>query len=86
MQGSCCGSVKDRKTIGGCSFDDILELLMVSWLRVAILGVELPVQNVPPIQKRLGAQVSCGGKPVIVATQMLESMIESPMPHAGRSV
>ena len=44
------------------------------------LGVELPVQNVPPIQKRLIRMCRAAAKPVIVATQMLESMIESPMP------
>ncbi|MGG7645177.1 pyruvate kinase [Rhodovulum sp. YNF3179] len=44
------------------------------------LGVELPVQNVPPIQKRLVRGARMAAKPVIVATQMLESMIESPMP------
>ncbi len=44
------------------------------------LGVELPVQNVPPIQKRLVRGCRAAAKPVIVATQMLESMIESPVP------
>jgi len=44
------------------------------------LGVELPVYTVPPIQKRLVRKCRAAGKPVIVATQMLESMIESPMP------
>ena len=44
------------------------------------LGVELPVQSVPPIQKRLVRTCRAAAKPVIVATQMLESMIESPMP------
>ena len=44
------------------------------------LGVELPVQAVPPIQKRLVRKCRSAAKPVIVATQMLESMIESPMP------
>ena len=44
------------------------------------LGVELPVQAVPPIQKRLVRGARAQAKPVIVATQMLESMITSPMP------
>ncbi len=44
------------------------------------LGVELPVHSVPPIQKRLVRACRSAAKPVIVATQMLESMIESPMP------
>jgi pyruvate kinase len=44
------------------------------------LGVELPVYSVPPIQKRLVRLARAAAKPVIVATQMLESMIESPMP------
>ncbi len=44
------------------------------------LGVELPLQDVPAIQKRLLRLGRTYGKPVIVATQMLESMIESPIP------
>ncbi|WP_461307621.1 pyruvate kinase [Albidovulum sp.] len=44
------------------------------------LGVELPVHSVPPIQKQLVRGARAAAKPVIVATQMLESMIESPMP------
>jgi pyruvate kinase len=44
------------------------------------LGVEMPVAAVPPIQKRLVRKCRAAAKPVIVATQMLESMIESPMP------
>jgi pyruvate kinase len=44
------------------------------------LGVEMPVHAVPPIQKRLVRGARAAAKPVIVATQMLESMIESPVP------
>jgi pyruvate kinase len=44
------------------------------------LGVEMPVAAVPPIQKRRVRKCRAAAKPVIVATQMLESMIESPMP------
>ena len=44
------------------------------------LGVELPAEQVPAIQKRIVKLCRRLGKPVIVATQMLESMIESPVP------
>ncbi|WP_066800375.1 pyruvate kinase [Sphingomonas soli] len=44
------------------------------------LGVELPPQTVPPLQKRIVETARRMGRPVIVATQMLESMIESPSP------
>ena len=44
------------------------------------LGVELPIHSVPPIQKRLVRKCRSAAKPVIVATQMLASMIDSPMP------
>ena len=44
------------------------------------LGVELPPQQVPPLQKRIVETARRQGKPVVVATQMLESMIESPSP------
>jgi pyruvate kinase len=44
------------------------------------LGVELPPQSVPPLQKRIIEVSRRLGRPVIVATQMLESMITSPSP------
>jgi len=61
-------------------FDDILNVSDGIMVARGDLGVELPVQNVPPIQKRLVRKCRAAAKPVIVATQMLESMIESPMP------
>lgn len=44
------------------------------------LGVEMPLQDVPGVQKRLTRLARKHGKPVVVATQMLESMIEAPVP------
>ncbi len=44
------------------------------------LGVELPPQQVPPLQKRIVEVSRRMGRPVVVATQMLESMIKSPSP------
>jgi pyruvate kinase len=44
------------------------------------LGVELPPEAVPPLQKRILAACRAAGKPAIVATQMLDSMVHSPTP------
>ena len=44
------------------------------------LGVELPPEDVPEIQRRVVSACRHAGKPVVVATQMLESMIHSPTP------
>ena len=44
------------------------------------LGVELPPERVPPLQKRIVETARRQGRPVVVATQMLESMIKSPSP------
>lgn len=44
------------------------------------LGVECPVETVPGLQKRITRAARRAGKPVVVATQMLESMIQNPVP------
>ena len=62
------------------AFDEILAVSDGIMVARGDLGVEMPVHAVPPIQKRLVRVARAAAKPVIVATQMLESMIESPMP------
>lgn len=71
---------KIEKPAGVHNFDGILAVSDGIMVARGDLGVELPVQNVPPIQKRLVRKCRRAAKPVIVATQMMESMIESPVP------
>ena len=61
-------------------FDSIIEASDGIMVARGDLGVELPIEAVPPIQKRLVMKSRQMGKPVIVATQMMESMIHSTTP------
>lgn len=60
--------------------DEILDLADAVMVARGDLGVELPQPQVPPLQKRIVAAARAKGKAVVVATQMLESMIVSPTP------
>jgi pyruvate kinase len=60
--------------------EEILELADAVMVARGDLGVELPPEQVPPMQKRIVETARRMGRPVVVATQMLESMILSPSP------
>ncbi|MBT5180718.1 MAG: pyruvate kinase, partial [Rhodospirillaceae bacterium] len=72
--------VKLEKPLAIEHLDQIVELADAVMVARGDLGVEAPPEDVPGLQKKIIAKARDEGKPVIVATQMLESMIGSPTP------
>lgn len=72
--------VKLEKPAAIDQLEQIVEIADAVMVARGDLGVELPPEKVPPIQKRIVRLCRSLGKPVIVATQMLDSMVNAPSP------
>jgi pyruvate kinase len=71
---------KIEKDTALANIDNIMRVTDAVMVARGDLGVELPFEEVPIAQKRIIALANSTGRPVITATQMLESMIENPRP------
>lgn len=80
IQGRAGVMAKIEKPAALGRMDDIVALVDAVMVARGDLGVEIPPEDVPGRQKELVRLCRHAGKPVVVATQMLESMVKSPSP------
>lgn len=80
IQGNARLIVKIEKPSAVDELDEIIELADAAMVARGDLGVELALEQVPAVQRKIISTCRAQGKPVIVATHMLESMIDAPTP------
>lgn len=80
LGGKCRIIAKIEKPQAVKNIDRIIEVADGIMVARGDLGVEMPMEKVPMIQKQIVEKCILASKPVIIATQMMESMIESPTP------
>jgi len=80
VRGRAAVMAKIEKPAALQNIEEIVDLADGIMVARGDLGVEMPVEDVPGLQKRLIRQAREAGKPVVVATQMLESMVTLPVP------
>ncbi|MDB5366431.1 MAG: pyruvate kinase [Rhodospirillales bacterium] len=80
IEGRAAVMVKLEKPQALDHLDQLIEMSDGVMVARGDLGVEMPAEEVPVLQRKIFAAVRRAGKPVIVATQMLESMISAPTP------
>lgn len=80
IQGRAALLAKIEKPSAVDTLDEIVQLCDALMVARGDLGVEMPLQAVPGLQKKIVRLARRAGKPVVVATQMLESMIKAPVP------
>lgn len=80
VAGRAAVMAKLEKPLAIDHLDEIIEQSDGIMVARGDLGVEMPPEVVPPLQKRILAACRVAGRPAIVATQMLDSMVHSPTP------
>lgn len=80
IQGRAALLAKIEKPSAVTKLDEIVALADAVMVARGDLGVEMPLQAVPGVQKRIVRAARRAGKPVVVATQMLDSMVKAPVP------